>query len=80
VEGLRRALLRFGMRRALLLLMVAAALLIAIQGWLWLSRGRKAVGFPRPRRRRPRAADGVEPYHGEAPALTVRPRQFLHGA
>ena len=48
MEALRRALLRFGIRRALLLLMVAAALLIAIQGWLWLSRGRKALGFPSP--------------------------------
>jgi hypothetical protein len=41
MERLRRALHRLGMRCAL-------ALLIAIQGWLWLSHEQKTVDFPLP--------------------------------
>jgi hypothetical protein len=45
MEWLRLALLRFGMRRALLLL-VTVACLVAVQCSVWLSQGRRSPGPP----------------------------------
>jgi hypothetical protein len=46
MERLRLALMRFGMRRALLLLLVALACLMAVQCSVWLSQGLRSPGLP----------------------------------